>query len=62
MGLKLRWLGPTPRARSIRASTKSLLIIPRLLRSSEIVPIASGGCDEVRSGLPEKIVQLFLVG
>jgi hypothetical protein len=60
-GLKLRWLGRARRARSIRSNAESLPIIPHRLRSPEIVLIASG-CDEVRCGSPEKVVQLLLVG
>jgi hypothetical protein len=41
---------------------ESLPIIPRRLGSPVNVPIASGGCDEVRCGSPEKVVQLLLIG
>jgi hypothetical protein len=52
-GLIFRWLGPATRARSIRSNAESLPIIPRRLRSPEIVRIASGGCGEVRCGLSQ---------
>jgi hypothetical protein len=58
-GLMLRWLGPATRARSIRSNAESLPIIPRRLRSPEIVRIASGGCGEVRCGLSQGLASGF---
>jgi hypothetical protein len=55
----LRWLGPATRARSIRSNAESLPIIPRRLRSPEIVRIASGGCGEVRCGLSQGLASGF---